>query len=117
VAETVRCSSCGASVRADAEWCGQCAAVIPHQPVVTDEEPIIRRPVPEQLALAAPHQYSRWRKGETSFGPFGKLSWSLVVVGIGAVFVWSGNPFAFVPWFVFVVPLVLRSLWARKRVS
>lgn len=91
--------------------------MIPQQPVVTEEEPVLRRAVPEQVALAAPQHYSRWRKSDTSFGPFGRLLITFVMVGIAALFVWSMNPFAFVPWLLIAMPLVLRSVWARKRVT
>ena len=114
MAELVRCYSCGASLRADAQWCDQCSAMIPH-PV--DEEPSLRRSLPEQARLTAPQHYSRWRKSETSFGPVGRILITLVMVAIGALFVWSQNPFAYVPWLAIATPLVLRSVWARKRVA
>jgi hypothetical protein len=57
---------------------------------------------------------SRWRKGTTTFGPFGRVSWTIVVVvlpifclvfgGIGGILfcaVWGGV----------VAPMALRDLW------
>lgn len=89
---------------------------IPREALVTDEEPAVRRHVPQPVTPAAPQEFSRWRKTDTSFGPFGRLLITFVMVMIGALFVWSMNPFAFVPWLVIAMPLVLRSVWAKKRV-
>ena len=114
MAELVRCLTCGASLRADAQWCGQCSTVIPQVP---DEEPSLRRSLPEQAALAKPQHYSRWRKSETSFGPVGRILITLFMVGVGALFAWSRDIFAIIPWWGIAVPLVLRSVWAKKRVT
>jgi hypothetical protein len=50
-------------------------------------------------------------------GPFGKIAWTVGMVGFGLLFLWSGNLFAIVPWWLIAVPLVLRSVWARKRIA
>jgi hypothetical protein len=70
----------------------------------------------QELPAAAP-TYSRWRKTDTSFGPFGRLAWTLGVLLVMAMAVFSQNPFAIGPLCFLGAPLVLRSVWARGRVS
>ncbi|MCW2544639.1 MAG: hypothetical protein JWM40_2191 [Frankiales bacterium] len=50
-------------------------------------------------------------------GPVGRIAWTAFMVAFGVLFLWSGNPFAIVPWWVIAMPLVLRSVWARKRIT
>lgn len=60
--------------------------------------------------------YSRWRGGPTSLGPVGRMSWTIAVVLIAGMTVFSGDIFAMGIWFLLVAPLVLRSVWKRDRI-
>lgn len=107
------CTSCGAQARPDATWCNQChegfapaqEAVVPGRLV-----PLVHPPRPDQV-------WSRWRKSDTSFGPVGKVSWTVGMTLFAVLFLWSGNIFAVVAWCGLAMPLVMRSVWARARVS
>lgn len=111
------CSSCGAAARPDAPWCGQC-----HQPLgapaAAPEVPSVPgRPVPAAAPVRAVPTYSRWRKTDTSFGPVGRVAWTVAMLVMAGLAVFSGNPFAIGPVCLVAVPLVLRSVWASSRVS
>ncbi len=103
----MNCSSCGALARADAAWCGQC-----HQPLSAPS-----RAVPRQEPLRFVPTYSRWRKTDTSFGPAGRVAWTVAMALVAAMALFSQNPFAIGPLCFLLVPLVLRSVWAKTRVS
>lgn len=108
------CPTCGAAVRPDAPWCGQCLAPLQSDPV---------SPVSPARAVAAPEPvraeptYSRWRGGATSMGPIGRVLWTVFMVAVGLLCLYSQNPFAIGPWWLIAMPLVLRSVWARKRIT
>lgn len=103
------CSSCGATLRAGSGFCGQCYAS------VTRAEP--SRPVPSAERLRLLPTYSRWRKTDTTFGPVGRTAWTVMVVLVMAMAVFSQNPFAIGPLCLVFAPLVLRSVWAKGRVT
>jgi len=69
------CPSCGARVTADATWCGQCFATIDRS---APRAPGLRGPMPKQEFHQA--TYSRWRGGETSFGPVGRIAMTVGVL-------------------------------------
>jgi predicted MFS family arabinose efflux permease len=69
------CPSCGARITAEATWCGQCFATIDRS---VPHGPGRRGPPPKQEFHQA--TYSRWRGGETSFGPIGRI-----VMTVGAL--------------------------------
>lgn len=52
-----------------------------------------------------------------SFGPVGRLAWTFGVLVVAALCVFSGNPLSIGIWLLFAGPLLLRSIWARARVS
>ena len=57
---------------------------------------------------------SRWRKGTTTFGPVGRVSWTFVVVVLPifvGVFGGLGGILFVVIWFGVVAPMALRDLW------
>jgi hypothetical protein len=64
-----------------------------------------------------PPEFSRWRGGDLSMGPVGRVLWTVVMVAIGGLCLFSQNPFAIGPWWFIAMPLVLRSVWARKRIT
>lgn len=106
------CPHCGASARADAAWCGQChQSLAPAVPA-----PVPGRHVPAPTPAGPPPTYSRWRKTDTSFGPVGRLAWTVGMLLMAGLSVLSGNPFAIGPICLIAVPLVLRSVWASSRV-
>ncbi len=65
----------------------------------------------------APPVYSRWRKSVSSFGPVGRVSWTVGMTSFAVLFIVTGNLFAIAGWCLIAMPLVLRSVWARSRVS
>jgi hypothetical protein len=102
------CSSCSASMPAGADWCGQCYA--PVAPVAAT------RFVPAQAPVVL-ETYSRWRKTDSSFGPVGRVSWTVGVAAVGGLFLFSTDPFAIGGWFLIAAPLILRGVWKRARVT
>jgi uncharacterized membrane protein YgdD (TMEM256/DUF423 family) len=44
------------------------------------------------------------------------MSWTIAVVLIAGMTVFSGDIFAMGIWFLLVAPLVLRSVWKRDRI-
>ncbi|MGB8650851.1 MAG: hypothetical protein WCD35_09340 [Mycobacteriales bacterium] len=103
------CQACGATSRAGAEWCTQC-----HLPFAVAAVPA--RLVPAAAPAVVP-VYSRWRKTDTSFGPLGRVLWTVSMTAVAALFLFSMDLFAIVGWCGIAMPLVLRSVWARGRVS
>jgi hypothetical protein len=99
------CASCAASMRPDAAWCGQCFAKVAPS-----------RFVPAAAVVAVP-TFSRWRKTATSFGPVGRVSWTVGVAAVGGLCLFSLDPFAIGGWFLIAAPLILRSVWKRARVT
>jgi hypothetical protein len=103
----VTCGGCRATLHPDATWCGQCYA-----PVAV----VATRFVPKAEA-AAPQTFSRWRSSDSSFGPFGRVSWTVGVAAVGALSLFSLDPFAIGGWFFVATPVILRSVWKRARVT
>jgi hypothetical protein len=66
--------------------------------------------------LPVPVTYSRWRKGPTSFGPIGRISWTIGVLAIAGLCVFSQDWFA-IGGCLIGAPLVLRSVWAKARIA
>jgi hypothetical protein len=89
-------------------WCGQCFT-----PVAGPALP------PRTVAAEQRHlpTYTRWRKTTTTFGPVGRVLWTVAVALVMAVSVFSQNPFAIAPLCFILPPLVLRSVWAKGRLT
>ena len=115
------CDACGARTAPDLDWCPRCYA--PTVPPRQETLPPIRmwypeEPVPDPV-------YSRWRGGTTTFGPIGRIGWTLGVSSVGAIF-WMAfgprPPFGFgigsSAWaaYVFMGGWILRNIWRRDRV-
>ena len=62
-------------------------------------------------------QYSRWRSGPMSMGPVGRISWTVGVLLVAALSVFSGNPVSIGVWCLIAAPLILRSVWKRHRIA
>ena len=102
------CSSCGARLREGSSFCGQCYQVVAPAEVPRSAPPADLRFLPT---------YSRWRKTDTTFGPLGRSVWTVLVLLVMAMAVFSQNPFAIGPLCLLGAPLVLRSVWAKGRVT
>ena len=108
------CDRCGARSRTGAEWCSQCLQ--PFGSSVTPDVAAMHRHVP----VAAPPPtmtYSRWRKGPSSFGPVGRISWTVGVLAVAGLCIFSQDWFAIGGWCLIGAPLVLRSVWAKARIA
>jgi hypothetical protein len=102
------CSRCGAALPSDVRWCGQCLAPVRE---LTPRAPIHQGnfvDVPHHAGPNVPH-WSRWEASATTFGPVGRVGWTLAIalIGFNAVF---QNPLMI----VFLVPVALtlvHALW------
>lgn len=88
-------------------WCSQCFAV-PGPP------PGRWTPPPAQQVVIP--QVSRWRGGQTSFGPVGRVACTLAWVLPLALFVFSGSLLGLGAWLL-VGPFWLRATWRAARVA
>lgn len=121
----MKCANCGARLAENAGWCGQCFA-----PVTTESPPEPEAsPVPdagEPRIFAHPDstrpplhpEWSRWKKSSTTFGPFGRIVASLALLLPLYFFFFAGviGFVGLVMWVGIVMPMALRSIWARGRV-
>jgi hypothetical protein len=125
------CSSCGATLAAAAQWCGQCYAVsAPAHALGFATAPATRsvmtpaqtgRPAPV-ATLTAPVQKTRWRKTPTTFGPVGRILATtgfvvpfilFVILGIATGgFLIDGAAL----WGIFILPLGLRDVWKAGQI-
>ena len=98
-------------MRASVRWCGQCYA-----PVVelTPREPVHRGDFVDRNH-GVEHRWSRWRRSAATFGPLGRVVWSVLVVGSLA---WAFFTVFFVAWFCLlgIGIVVLRDIWQPARV-
>jgi hypothetical protein len=84
------CPSCGAHIAEDLEWCNQCysalpAAAAPAETVANEASIEGDRPLWTRAHIGNPQvkiapEFSRWRGGATSFGPFGRALLTLGVI-------------------------------------
>jgi hypothetical protein len=91
-------------------WCGQCFAAI-GEAAARPSRPVVQQELPTYPT------YSRWRKTTTTFGPVGRVMWTLGTLLVMAMAVFSQNPFAIAPLCLIGAPLVLRSVWAKGRLT
>ena len=118
-----QCSTCGASIRPDAEWCGQCLAR------VSDGTPApslarSRAPAPGAVFL-----YSTSRPGPTSFGWAGRVVVSVLLIVFAWVAYYQLMPFfvlrlfgifGVVLYLVFVDPVIIYvmvRIWRPARID
>jgi hypothetical protein len=76
------------------------------------------RPMSSALPAALPHVKSRWQKGTLTFGPVGRICWTIgiVLVPILSVALSAGGILLSVLWSTTVAPLALRDIWAKESV-
>jgi len=80
------CASCGARVADDLEWCNQCYSALPavetpaHTVAAEGERPLWTRAHIGNPPVKIEPEFSRWRGGATSFGPFGRALLTLGVI-------------------------------------
>jgi hypothetical protein len=80
------------------------------------------RPVPAAAVLPATVRRSRWRKTQTTFGPVGRVLWTLVLVVPVPLFLVAGvigDIFAFGVagiWAFVIMPMGLRAVWRAGQV-
>jgi hypothetical protein len=85
------CSGCGREIFGGAEWCAQCY------------QSTIERPLP----FRAERRTTRWEKSATSFGPLGRVLWTVVLAVPLAVLVYFGIRYPGRPRTVVAMALVL----------
>ena len=119
------CGSCGARLAPGIDWCPRCYAPIGSPDPADGVPQRIRLWYPSEKPVPPP-VYSRIRGGTTTFGPVGRIGWTLAVVAGGAVSWFAFGPpppfglgLASSGWLPFFVlgPWVLRELWRRDRVG
>lgn len=80
------CPSCGARVADDLEWCNQCYSALPAVQATVEtvtaegERPLWTRAHVGNPQVKIESEFSRWRGGATSFGPFGRALLTLGVI-------------------------------------
>ena len=108
------CRACGATLPPDLGWCSRCLAPVTgfaSRPPLHEPGGFVGTPIETP-------RVSRWRSASTSFGPVGRIVWTLVVglffpwwglgqwgTPIGALFLW-----ALMGWLI-AAGLILRSIW------
>jgi hypothetical protein len=128
------CKSCGAALTPDLEWCGRCfAPVARDQPAGGEEAPMWIRTQRRERVTFEEAAYSRWKAGPTSFGGFGRILLTLLLLA-GAVVGYPmarGGMFALIgfdipgrPFMIgyavvaaIVVLFLLTRIWKRARVA
>lgn len=105
------CRACGAPLTGDVRWCLRCYEPARElTPRAAVWEPGTFVDAPSVQGPSVPH-WSRWEKTTTTFGPIGRVAWTIVVASflLSAV---TRSPFLM----LFELPaaiIVLRGVWAR----
>jgi hypothetical protein len=123
------CHSCGATLSLVETWCGQCYApkgraapspiMAAAMPATTGVPGLMIRPAP---VLPPTVRRSRWRKTQTTFGPVGRVLWTIALVVPVPLFIVAGvvgDLFAFgvaVIWAFVIMPMGLRAVWRAGQV-
>lgn len=128
-----QCHSCGATLTETMTWCGQCYAprgraattiTVPPPPVTPAGglPSLMTRPHTAAPVLPPTVRRSRWRKTQTTFGPVGRVLWTLALVVPFPLFILAGvvgDLFAFGVagiWAFVIMPMGLRAVWRAGQV-
>lgn len=103
------CERCGATNKPGSAWCGMCHGSLGSPSTVAPVRTAPPRDLPAQVVV------SRWRGSDTTFGPVGRVLWTVGVLLLFALCLFSRDPFAIAGWGLVGAPLVLRSVWAKGR--
>ena len=86
------------------------------------EQPL-RRTGTAHVPKALPHMMSRWYGGVSTFGPLGRIGWTLLTFSVPAWMVYlalADGLLAIVidvpvltVWFGWLIPLMMKDIWAR----
>jgi hypothetical protein len=115
----MRCPNCAASIADGATWCPQCFERFEQEPPrveTTAEPPAFVHPETYRAPPSA--GWSRWKAGETTFGPLGRIVASLALL-IPFYFFFNAGILGIVGvamWLFIVMPMALRSIWKRTRI-
>jgi hypothetical protein len=102
------CRDCGAPLSPDVRWCTWCFAPITE---------FAARPVTPVAFAEMPHhrlRTSRWRGGEMTFGPVGRIVATIVVLLMGP---WTNVSFftlLYAPIWLGIAVICLRHIWQRR---
>lgn len=129
------CQSCGALLAPNAAWCFNCLQAVPgvdqdqphsqaspSQPTAAPPRPpstggALRPELRTERPTLTRAEYSRWKKGPTSFGPATKIALTVLVVAMlpfgGALGMQLLYAIAYVPFAM----LVLWGLWRKQQVD
>ena len=120
------CATCGARSPADATWCSQCYVAFDPEPGPSPGPTLPVTPEPTADPFAHPEAMrepmnvhsSRWIKSETTMGPFGRVTTSLLLLVPLWLFLYAGvmGFVGMAMWVFIVMPAALRSIWRRAPV-
>jgi hypothetical protein len=108
---------------AGAAWCSQCylprSTSAPAAPTTTGTEPSIMSGTWHQAGMRAPTEMvqTRWKKTPTTFGPVGRVFWSVsLVIPLPPMII--GSAVGIIPcvigagiWLFIIMPWALRDIW------
>lgn len=118
------CPTCGASLPANATWCGQCFAprAAGNLPATARFPGMPGAATVQSTPLPPPVVRSRWRKTQTTFGPVGRViatvclivPFLIMLIGgiIGDFFALGGAAI----WLVVILPWGMRDVWKAGQV-
>ncbi|WP_432496372.1 hypothetical protein [Kineococcus auxinigenes] len=111
------CAGCARPLRQQDEWCPLCLERAPDPRFRTGGAPPAARADDLAGPAGAPLQtrpHSRWAVSEITFGPVGRVLWTVgLLVLTGWLFRFS--PLAGVVFAVTALPVALRDVWRRVR--
>jgi hypothetical protein len=106
------CRRCGELLSPDVPWCGRCSEPVRQfaaRPPLHDEHSFVG--TPSHVRTAGGH-YTRWEKTATTFGPTGRVGWTIGLVGY---LILEASSTFFLLWFVqlFIAGWLLKEIWKR----
>jgi hypothetical protein len=106
------CRRCGEPLGPDVPWCGRCSEPVRQfaaRPPLHDGQSFVG--TPSHLRTAGGH-YTRWEKTTTTFGPTGRIGWTVALVGY---LVLGASSTFILLWFVqlFIAGWLLKEIWKR----